>query len=326
MKKTLLAIGFISTILSANAQNVNIPDANFKAYLVGNTAINTTADSEIQLSEAQSFTGTINCSNLSISNLIGIEAFTSLSGLTCTGNLLTNIDVSANTALTNLVCGYNQLTNLDVSSNTALTVLGCYNNQITNLVVSANTSLTSLNCVYNQLTSLDVSANTALNYLSFSDNQLTTMDVSANTALIQLVCINNQLTNLNLANSNNTNLEYIYAYGNNLTCVQVDDVLFSSNWPISEFQFDSGVSFSENCAAGLEEPLITELIVSPNPTMANISVTTTFATNLEIKNINGMVIQQVPSNGAITIDLTNFASGVYFVRTSGGQTVKFIKE
>lgn len=33
-------------------QNVNIPDANFKAYLVANTDINTNEDSEIQVSEA----------------------------------------------------------------------------------------------------------------------------------------------------------------------------------------------------------------------------------------------------------------------------------
>ena len=33
-------------------QNVNIPDANFKAYLVGESDINTNGDSEIQVSEA----------------------------------------------------------------------------------------------------------------------------------------------------------------------------------------------------------------------------------------------------------------------------------
>ena len=40
-------------------QNVNIPDANFKAYLVGNTAINTNGDAEIQVSEATTFNGLI---------------------------------------------------------------------------------------------------------------------------------------------------------------------------------------------------------------------------------------------------------------------------
>ena len=42
-------------------QNVNIPDANFKAYLVGNTLINFNADPAIQVSEATAFNGAISC-------------------------------------------------------------------------------------------------------------------------------------------------------------------------------------------------------------------------------------------------------------------------
>jgi hypothetical protein len=38
-------------------KNVNIPDANFKAYLVGNKAININGDTEIQVSEASAFKG-----------------------------------------------------------------------------------------------------------------------------------------------------------------------------------------------------------------------------------------------------------------------------
>ena len=47
------------TITNCYGQNVNIPDANFKAYLVGNTDINTNEDSEIQISEANAFSGGI---------------------------------------------------------------------------------------------------------------------------------------------------------------------------------------------------------------------------------------------------------------------------
>ena len=57
---------------------VYIPDANFKAYLVGNSAINTNGDSEIQVSEATAFNGAIFCSNMSISDLTGIESFIAL--------------------------------------------------------------------------------------------------------------------------------------------------------------------------------------------------------------------------------------------------------
>ncbi|MGB1019450.1 MAG: hypothetical protein ACPGVH_10260, partial [Chitinophagales bacterium] len=57
---------------------VTIPDANFKAYLVGNALINTNGNTEIECSEASAFSGTMNCGNLSISDLTGIESFTAL--------------------------------------------------------------------------------------------------------------------------------------------------------------------------------------------------------------------------------------------------------
>ena len=73
-------------------QNVYIPDANFKNYLVTNSSINTNGDSEIQVSEASAFTDTINCNNLNISDLTGIEAFTALTYLFCTYNNLTSLE------------------------------------------------------------------------------------------------------------------------------------------------------------------------------------------------------------------------------------------
>ena len=80
------------------------------------------------MSEATSFEGEINCGNMNISNLNGIEAFTALTGLDCGDNQLTSLDVSKNTALTELNCSFMQLTSLDVSKNTALTYLMCSGN------------------------------------------------------------------------------------------------------------------------------------------------------------------------------------------------------
>ena len=152
-------------------QNVNIPDANFKAYLVGNKAINTNRDKEIQLSEASAFKGEIDCSYMNISNLTGIEAFTALTELSCNRNKLTSLDLSKNTALASLVCLENQLTSLDVSKNTVLSNLVCYGNQLTSLDLSKNTALAALSCGKNQLTSLDVSKNTALFILYCDGNK-----------------------------------------------------------------------------------------------------------------------------------------------------------
>ena len=153
-------------------QNVNIPDANFKAYLVGNTAINTNGDAEIQVSEAIVFNGTIDCNNLNISDLTGIENFTVLTELDCNNNNLTSLDVSQNTSLTFLRCDWNQLTSLDVSQNTDLIYLYCGWNQLTSLDVSQSTDLTDLNCNDNQLTILDIrnGNNTNMGSIQASNN------------------------------------------------------------------------------------------------------------------------------------------------------------
>ena len=151
-------------------QNVNIPDANFKAYLVGNSVINTNGDNQIQVSEASAFNGEIYCNSMNISNLTGIEAFTALTYLMCYGNQLTSLDVSTCTALTGLSCYGNQLTSLDVSTCTALIDLFCFNNQLTSLDVSQNTALTQLNCFNNQLTSLDVRNGNNTNFYFFDSS------------------------------------------------------------------------------------------------------------------------------------------------------------
>ena len=164
MKKLLLILLCLPII---GLGQVNIPDANFKAYLVGEPSINTNGDTEIQVSEATAFNGTINCNSMNISDLTVIEDFTALTQLWCLGNLLSSLDVSQNTALNTLNCSDNQLTSLDVSNNTALIYLSCTSNQLSSLDVSNNNALTLLFCADNQLTSLDVRNGNNTNTLNF---------------------------------------------------------------------------------------------------------------------------------------------------------------
>ena len=176
MKKLLLILLCLPMI--GFGQNVNIPDANFKAYLVGNTAINTNGDTEIQVSEAAAFTGAINCSWMSISNLTGIEAFTALTWLECSYNQLTSLNVSQNTALTQLRCMYNQLTSLNVSGATALTSLLCWDNQLECLDISNNINLEELHCNDNLLEQLNTrNGNWQNMYVEALNNNLSCVEV-----------------------------------------------------------------------------------------------------------------------------------------------------
>jgi len=190
----LFCILLLSSV-KVSSQIVNIPDPNFKTYLVKNSSINTNLDGEIQYSEAAAYSGGIDISGVNtISDLTGIEAFTTLTELYCQNNLLTS---------------------LDVSSNTALQSLYCYNNQLTYLSVSANPSLVALHCSDNQITSLDVSANSLLAYMNFAGNLLTSLNVKNgnNSNLSYFYAINNP----------------------NLTCIQVDDAaLMNTNWPFGK--------------------------------------------------------------------------------------------
>lgn len=220
--KLLITLLFTSVISFLNAQNVHIPDTNFKNYLLNHTGINTDGDTEIQISEAMSFTGTMDCSYRGIADLTGIEAFVKLTILNCKYNQLTSLDISNNTALVYLDFRDNYLTTLDISNNTALRHLNTYYNPLTSLDVSNNLALTDLICGGgNQLTSLDVSNNLALTYLNCEINQLTSLDLSNNTALKTLSGNRNQLTSLDL--SNNIHLTYMNCYFNQITCLDLSN-------------------------------------------------------------------------------------------------------
>jgi len=206
---------FILLLLSQSvtAQIVNIPDANFKAYLVGNTAINTNGDGEIQVAEAAAYMDTITVSFNSIVDMTGIEAFTALTYLDCGYNSLTSLDVTNNTNLTYMDCGFNSIPSLDFSNNTVLNYLDCSWN-------------------YFALISLDISQNTALTYLDCSFNTLPSLDLSIHTALTYLACDSNAFTTIDIKNGNNSSFTYFSAsYNLDLMCINVDDSAYSAtNW------------------------------------------------------------------------------------------------
>lgn len=201
MMKKFILLTILGIAGFVKSQNVNIPDANFKAYLLGNPQINTNNDSQIQVSEAVAFTGTIACNAMNISNLTGIESFVNITSLSFAQNQVTNLDISKNTSLTYLDCSVNQLTSLDVSKNLALKNLICFNNQLTNLDITKNINLTQLTTYKNPLTTLNVTKNYALQTLICYENQLTTLDVSKNLALKELYCYRNQIISLELNNN-----------------------------------------------------------------------------------------------------------------------------
>lgn len=207
---------------------VTIPDANLKAYLIANADINKNGDAEIQCEEAKQFVGEINCADLNISNMTGIDAFISLSGLDFSNNHVSSINLNKNTILESLDCSGNSLTFLDITANTELWFLNCADNNISELDLVPQYRLQEFNC---------------------SGNSITALDLSKNEILFSLNCSANKLSYLNVANGNNSGISSIDAHNNaDLTCIQVDDAAFSKDkWVGTAYMFDGQQEFNEYC-------------------------------------------------------------------------------
>ncbi|KXK16519.1 MAG: PKD domain-containing protein [Saprospiraceae bacterium] len=207
---------------------VNIPDVNFKTYLLENFEINTNGDDKIECEEAEGFFGLMDCSGLDIADMTGLEAFTGVSAINCSGN---------------------KLSSLDVSKNTSLSQLNCSNNDINSLKLGENESLWLLNCSGNLLDNVDISKTPWLEEVDLSDNRLASFDISGNVKISRLSCHDNLLSYLNLANGNNALFQAIDARNNpELICIQVDDATYSNtNWSSDPFLFDPQREFNEYC-------------------------------------------------------------------------------
>ena len=168
---------------------VNIPDAKFKAYLVG--LFDTDKNGEISEDEAL-VVKEIKCYNKGISSLVGISAFVNLEILECYTNNISAIDISGNLKLREFDCSTNPLAEINVSKNVALTRLYCYLCKLSFLDVGSNINLVELNCANNKsIRVLNLFNNTVLQKLFCQGNNLASLDLKKNLKLIVLNCRDN---------------------------------------------------------------------------------------------------------------------------------------
>ena len=250
------------TITQSAIPVLDIPDPNFKAYLVANYDQN--SDNEISRFEIEKLKSLI-VSSLGIASLEGIEHFTNLEGLACDNNSLTELDLSKNTQLTELTCGYNKISKLilppnaekmtwlscgdnkltgklDCSNWVNLTNLNCHTNNFTALDLTGCSELIGLSCGNNNLTSLNVQDCSNLTTLQCDGNKLSSLDISMCPYMVTLTCGGNNFENLDLSNcqildfldcSNNklssldismcSKISLLYCQGNKLTSLTLDD-------------------------------------------------------------------------------------------------------
>lgn len=165
--KNLYVIATLLFTFSIQAQVINIPDANFKAKLIA-LGVDDNGNGEIEMSETVEVYD-LQLQNSNIYSLEGIQYFTEMDWLDCSGNNISDLSV--------------------LNSFSNFYTLNCSNNNLTNLNLSNLYSITNLYCSYNQLTSLDLS------------NTLYTV--------IDVVADNNNLITLNIKNGVGVNGIYI---------------------------------------------------------------------------------------------------------------------
>lgn len=262
--KKLLLLPLLITYFKVNAQTTAIPDANFEQALI-NLGLDVVLDGQVLTANIDTVK-ILNLNSLGISNMTGIEDFTSIETLICVGNpLLTSLNVSQNSALIYLNCA-NQLTSLDVTQNTQLVELYCGSNQLTSIDVTMNTLLERFDCSYNQILNVDLTNNISLTHLVVNDNplntlnitqnqdltflncrntQLSSLDITSHSMLYSLSCVNNQLTSIDL--TQNPLLRHLFISMNQITNLNV------SQNPLLEYLYCDNnqlisLSFTQNSA------------------------------------------------------------------------------
>lgn len=245
LKKVLrLILSVFILLMGSNAmgQTVDLPDTNFRNALLTWYPSVMSGD-QLDVTAANSFTPDLILRNVNISDLAGIEHFTSVFKIDASGNNLTSLpDLSANTNLEYLYLNNNQLTDISfMLNNRNLLQLQLFNNQLTyfpalpgfvrlqQLFLSNNkitsiedvsnlTNLSDLQIGNNMLTSLpDLSQNTNLVSLHFHQNNISDIsDLIYLSKLKDLYCWNTNITDLNSLNDN-TSLQVLVTFGNELS-------------------------------------------------------------------------------------------------------------
>jgi len=253
--KKILSLLALALCLNTNAQTwVVIPDANFVTYLqtlvpaaMQNDSLNTSS------TLVTTSIHTINVRSKNISNLSGVEYFTSLTYLDCSQNSINTLPAmpstlktlwcsnniistlpalpntlnylyadtnniasisSLPTSLRVLTCGFNQLISLPNFPN-SLQEVYCCGNGITSLPATLPSGMIYLNCTGNAISSLPALIPSGMTYLYMGNNLLTSLPATLPNALQYFSCDYNNLTSLPATLP--SSLQFFICYKNAIT-------------------------------------------------------------------------------------------------------------
>jgi hypothetical protein len=334
MKNIILSTLFALITTLGFSQLTYVPDDAFELYLEGSSFNNDNfvSTSVIQSIQSLAINPAVVPSGV-INDFTGIEDFSSLHTMGIQNMNMTNVDLSALTIISSGGVFDFQLSIQD-------------NNLVENLILPQGGGIKLLisDCI--SLSNIVFHSNNIIEGQSIigSCPSLTNFDVSM-VSFVKLqaaiwLANNSSLQCVNLKNGYCSNWSSVGITNNPLvTCVEVDNPSYSNlasgitwNWDGSASDPNNVYSTNCGCVTSIDEEIIDEISISPNPTSYKINVKSSLALIGEEYIIYDQLGKAVKA-GVITaeeteIDLSNLSEGVYLFKAGAEmqETFKIIKQ
>jgi|GEM_PF-6052970 len=260
-----LMFGFSGGLLSADCGTVYIPDPNFELALI-NLGVDVAGIQDHIILESEAVAQTsLDIHSRSITDITGIEAFTSLTELSIWNNQISAIDLSNNTSIEGFYCNDNNISNFDLSYLSNLTFINIDRNNTEDLILGNHPNLEFISSSQNNLQSINLLDSPNLKSLDLNGNEIANLDFSSNLFLRDLYANDCSIETLNI--TNNTDLINLHVYLN-----QIEELDITNNLLLEQLIVQSN--------------LLTTLDISQNPNVETLFATDNRLTSLNIANGN----------------------------------------
>lgn len=336
-----------------NVKGLGVNDLTGVQYFTSLTYLKCSQSSLTSLPPLPSTLQYLYCGNSALTSLPTLPA--SLTRLYCDTNQLSNLPALPS-SLKYLSCGFNQLTSIPTLPNGFLSLYCCANN-ITGLPTLPSTMF-YLNCTVNSLNSLPPSLPNSILYLYLGDNNLSSLPPLPN-QLQYFWCDYNFLTTIPTLPST---LQYFKCYHNSITSLpalpssllafdcSTNNITCFPTFPnsITSFSIDPNpynclpnhisamnatdlakplcaAGNSNGCpvATGIEEVLLSDISIFPNPTNGELTIDakTNDKCLIQIFNLDGTLILSQSIYGKTDLDLSALDNGVYNLAITSGHDI-----
>lgn len=288
----------------------NFPDEKFIDYVSEKIDTNP-KDGKLSKAEREAITelvlNTPYEENSKYQNLVCIKYFPNLQKLTCTGNEISELNLSENKKLTYLDCSDNNIKSLNIGQCKELTYLNCSRNNLKDsLDLKNNTELKDLICGRNGDMQLNLENNIKLQNLDLSGGRIPTIDLSKNLDLRTLNCNSSSVIKLDL--SKNPELTELYCKDNysldkldlrnNTKLIKIN----SFNSPVKELLLPQNNEIKEiNC----DRNQLTELDLSSSPKLTKLECQVNKLKKLDVSKNLELTTLSCNENQITSLDLSN---------------------